>query len=132
MPTLSNLFLNNLVFSGIHGATGRETTDRQHFEVDIEMQIDISSCKETDALSDTYDYKHAHDIAKIVIEDEHYVLIETMAYLIAKRICLDPKVFFAAVTITKLHASQNGSPGIEVSYKRTPQEMITNLNTQTP
>ncbi|MFO0718663.1 MAG: dihydroneopterin aldolase [Candidatus Paceibacterota bacterium] len=124
MSKLSTLYLNNLVFSGVHGQTGRETTDPQHFQVDIEMELDISKARESDALIDTYDYKHAREVARTVIEDEHYILIEKIAYQIAKRICEDPKVFFTTVALTKLHASQNGVPGMKVTYKRTPQEMV--------
>lgn len=94
MSKLSTLYLNNLVFSGVHGQTGRETTDPQHFQVDIEMELDISKARESDALIDTYDYKHAREVARTVIEDEHYILIEKIAYQIAKRICEDPKVFY--------------------------------------
>lgn len=124
MSKLSTLFLNNLVFSGVHGSTGREPTDPQHFQVDIKMHIDIKKPAESDLLTDTYDYKHAREVARMVIEDEHHVLIEKIASCIAEQICLDPKVFFAEVELTKLHASQNGLPGIIVSRKRTPQEMI--------
>jgi dihydroneopterin aldolase len=124
MPKLATLFIKDLLFSGIHGQTGRELTDHQHFRVDIRMQIDISKSAESDKLPDTYDYKFARDIARTVIEDEHYVLIEKIGAEITKRICEDPKVFFAEVELTKLHASQNGMPGIIVSHKRTPQEMI--------
>jgi dihydroneopterin aldolase len=124
MSKLSTLFLNNLIFSGVHGSTGRETTDQQHFQVDLELEIDISRAQVSDALIDTYDYKHAREIARTVIELEHYVLIEKIAHQIAERICKDPKVFFAKVVLTKLHASQNGVPGIEFVYKRAPQEMI--------
>jgi 7,8-dihydroneopterin aldolase/epimerase/oxygenase len=124
MQKLSKLFLKNLVFSGVHGSTGRETTDPQHFQIDIEMEIDIGKARESDKLSDTYDYKHAREVARAAIEDEHYVLIEKIAHEIAKRICDDSKVFFATVVLTKLHASQNGVPGITVTYKRAPQEMV--------
>ncbi len=123
MKPLSTLFIKNLVFSGIHGATGMEPTHSQPFELNIEMEIDISKAKESDNLEDTYDYKHAKEIARQVIEDEHYVLIEKMAGEIAKRICKDSKIFVAHVTLTKLHASQNGVPGIKVTHKRAPQEM---------
>ncbi|MCI5108818.1 MAG: dihydroneopterin aldolase [Candidatus Pacebacteria bacterium] len=123
MSNLSKLYLNKLVFSGIHGQTGREKTDPQYFQVDIEMEIDISKACESDSLSDTYDYKYAREIARGVIEDEHYILIETIAHQIAERICKDPKVFFATVVISKLNASKNGVPRVEVAYKRAPQEM---------
>ena len=124
MSKLSTLFVKNLIFSGIHGSTGRETTDPQHFQLDIEMHIDSAKSTQSDLLADTYDYKYAREIARTVIEDEHYILIEKMATHIAERICQDPKVFFTEVVLTKLHASQNGVPGIKVSYKRAPQEMI--------
>ncbi len=124
MAKLSTLFVRNLIFSGIHGSTGREPNDPQHFQVDIKIQIDITQAAQSDLLSDTYDYKHARDIARSIIEDERHVLIETIATRIVQQICQDPKVFQAEVELIKLNASQNGVPGISVSYKRVPQEMV--------
>jgi 7,8-dihydroneopterin aldolase/epimerase/oxygenase len=124
MAKLSTLILTDLVFSGVHGSTGRETTDPQHFQIDLEMEIDVSKAGRSDVLADTYDYKNAYEISRTVVEDEHYVLIEKIAMQIAQRICQDPKVFLTKVSLKKLHASENGIPGIVLSYKRAPQEML--------
>lgn len=123
MQTLSTLFLKNLVYSGIHGFVGREKVDPQHFQVDLEMQIDATKAAHSDDIGDTYDYKHAREVVRTVIEDQHYQLIEKIAYQIASRVCEDSKVFEIKVTLTKLRASQNGMPGIVFSYKRVPADL---------
>jgi 7,8-dihydroneopterin aldolase/epimerase/oxygenase len=123
MPPLSTLFVKSLHFRGIHGSTGREPIDPQYFEVDIKIMLDTSKAAKTDALSDTYDYKNAREIARVVIEDEHHILIEKIGQRIVEQICESPKIFSAEVEIRKINASQNGVPGIVVSYKHAPQEM---------
>jgi 7,8-dihydroneopterin aldolase/epimerase/oxygenase len=123
MPTLSTLSISQLVFAGIHGSTGKEPTDPQYFEVDIDIHLDVTKAAITDTLIDTYDYKIARDIAQKIIEQEHYVLIETIAMRIAQAICCDTKVYSVDVAIKKLNSAQQGIPGISVSHKRAPQEM---------
>jgi dihydroneopterin aldolase len=123
MSKLSTLFVSNLVFSGIHGQTGRERLDRQRFRVDLKICLDISRAKETDLLDDTYDYKNALEIAKHVIENENHVLIERIASRIAERICSNSKIDSVEVTVGKLNASTNGLPGIVYSHVRSPQDL---------
>jgi dihydroneopterin aldolase len=122
MSQLSNLFLRNLVFSGVHGSTGREYLDPQSFRVDIVISLDVSRSATSDLLSDTYDYKEAQRIAESVIEGEKHVLIEKISSRIAYRICENPKVHKVRVTVSKPSASRNGVPGITVEHYRRPQE----------
>lgn len=123
MSTLQTLFVRNLIFSGVHGSTGREKLDPQRFQVDISINLDISKSAETDALSDTYDYKAAATIAQQVIEKENHVLIEKIASRIASNICRNPKIQSVKVGIKKLDADSNGIPGIIVEKKRSALEM---------
>lgn len=120
---MSTLFLRNLVFNGVHGLTGREVSDKQRFEIQIDIELDTEKAEKSDVLGDTYDYKNAVNIAKHIIESERHVLIEKIARRIAERICLDPKIFTTKVTIKKLDASINGIPGITIKHKRAPQEI---------
>ncbi len=115
MHTTATLFLRGLVFSGIHGCEPAERTAPQPFRVDIEMSVDIAPALRTDKLSDAYDYIHARDIARDVIERGSHALIETIASEIARRIRLDQKVKAVSVELTKLHFSENGVSGIRVS-----------------
>jgi dihydroneopterin aldolase len=123
MSTLQTLFVRNLIFSGVHGSTGRERLDSQRFQVDISVKLDINRSAETDSIEDTYDYKDAASIAKHIIENERHVLIERIATRIADGVCRDPKVHSAKVVLRKLDANNNGLPGIVVEQKRRPQEM---------
>jgi dihydroneopterin aldolase len=122
MSSYSTLFVKDIIISGIHGQTGRETTDPQRFKVDIEISLDISRCEKSDLLSDTYDYKHAVDIARFIVEHEHHVLIEKIASRIGERICRDPKISNATVSIQKLDTGREGVPGIRHTSYRSPQQ----------
>src|SRR3989344_2024719 len=119
---LSTLIVKNLVFSGIHGSTGREPLDSQRFRVSLSIKLEITRASMSDVLSDTYDYKHAVEHTRRVIEEEHHVLIEKIAMRIAERICQNPKVCQVKVALNKIDAARNGVPGIIVQKKNTPQE----------
>lgn len=127
MSTLSTLSIENLIFSGIHGSTGREVHDRQRFRVSVHILLDISKASETDNIRDTYDYKDAAEIARYIIEEEHHALIEKIASRIAERVCYHPLVTSADVKIEKLDAHTDGIPAISVSQKRIPQQAFEKL-----
>lgn len=122
----ATLFLKGLEFSGVHGCDPGERLVPQPFRVDIEMSVDISRAVQTDRLGDTYDYVHAREVARSVIEDESHALIETIVSEIVRRIRLDPKVRSVTVELTKLHFSRNGVSGIRLSQDAilTPMEMV--------
>jgi FolB domain-containing protein len=124
---MSTLILRNLIFSGVHGTTGRERLDPQRFEVQIDIILDTSKAAVSDDLKDTYDYKDAISVTKYIIEQEGHVLIEKIATRIAERICRNSKIYSSKVVIKKLDASSNGTPGISVTYKRAPQEISQTL-----
>jgi dihydroneopterin aldolase len=124
---MAKLEVRDLVFSGRHGTTGRERYDAQRFKVDIVIDIDTTRAEQSDSITDTYDYKHAKNIAKEVIEGAHQVLIETLAARIAERVASQSPVQAATVTIQKVDASSNGLPAITIEKKRTPQEQEEHL-----
>jgi dihydroneopterin aldolase len=123
MPQNSTLFIKDLIFSGLHGETGRERFDRQRLAIDIAIQLDTTLADSSDNLADTYDYKRAIEISRGVVEKEQHTLIEKIANQIAEKICFHPRVQSAEVTLRKIDASSNGLPGIIVKRKRSPQEI---------
>ncbi|HZS43208.1 MAG TPA: dihydroneopterin aldolase [Candidatus Paceibacterota bacterium] len=123
MPQIATLFIRDLIFSGRHGKTGRETHDKQRFKININLNLDVEDAVKTDNLTDTYDYKHACQIAQSVIAEEQHILIEKIAARISQKICQSPKIISAEVTLEKLDARDNGIPGISFRLKRNPQEM---------
>jgi dihydroneopterin aldolase len=127
MSQISTLFVRNLVFSGTHGSTGRERHESQKFRVDLKINLDVSKAAESDLLTDTCDYKYASEIARQIVEKEKHVLIEKIATRIVERICFNPKVDSAEVTISKLNVSSEFVPGITVKSIRSPQNSNLNL-----
>ena len=125
MSSYATLFLKNLEYSGFHGCDPGERRAPQPFRVDIDMVVDISRAVQTDRLGDTYDYVHAREVARSVIEDESHALIETIASEIVRRIKLEQKVRNVTVELTKLNFSQNGVSGIRLSDDiLIPMEMV--------
>lgn len=120
---MATLSLYNLVYKGIHGATGREPRDPQPFSVDIDIDLDITEALITDNVSDTFDYKIAEAITRNAIEGERAILIETLASRIAERLCFYPSINEVRVKITKLAASSIGIPSLAVTKKRIPAEL---------
>jgi dihydroneopterin aldolase len=123
MSSYSTLFVRGLKFSGVLGSTGREPTDRQLVQVDLHLTIDTTVSAQSDKLKDTYDYKEAIEVARSVIEDERHVLIEKIADIIARRICMSPMVRAVKVKIQKLEGAENGVPGIVTVRRRVPQDI---------
>ena len=72
---MSTLFVKNLIFSGVHGSTGRERLYPQQFRVSIALSVDTTKAASSDTLSDTYDYKHAVSAARDVVQNKHPLTI---------------------------------------------------------
>lgn len=123
MSQLSTLSIKDLIFNGVHGSTGRERLDPQSFKVNVDLRIEADTASVSDRIEDTYDYKNAVRIARSVIENERYVLIEKISARIAEMIIVDPKIRSVEVNIQKLNASSNGIPGITMIRERSPQEI---------
>lgn len=88
---------------GVHGVLPEEQTRPQPFEVDIEMQVDLASAAESDALDDTVDYAAVCEAVSRVVSSESYSLLERLAARIAEVCCADPRVQAVTVEVRKVH-----------------------------
>ncbi len=62
---MGTLLVRGIAFEGQHGATAAERSLAWRFEVDVELEADLSRAQESDALSDTHDYA---SICRTVVE----------------------------------------------------------------
>lgn len=88
---------------GVHGVLPEERTRPQPFEVDVELQVDLSTAARSDHLDDTVDYGAVCEAVARVVSSESYQLIERLADRIAGICLADPRVLGAVVEVRKLH-----------------------------
>jgi dihydroneopterin aldolase len=88
---------------GVHGALPEEQTRPQPFEVDVELDVDLSAAGESDHIDDTVDYSAVSEAISRVVKSERYHLLERLAARIAEVCGSDPRVAGVTVTVRKLH-----------------------------
>ncbi|MCZ7529911.1 MAG: dihydroneopterin aldolase [Acidimicrobiia bacterium] len=88
---------------GVHGVLPEEKARPQPFEVDVELEVDVSTAGQTDALDDTVDYAAVCDGVRAVVESEHYDLLERLATRLTDVCRTDARVGAATVTVRKMH-----------------------------
>ena len=88
---------------GAHGALPEEHDRAQPFEVDLDIDADLSVAAASDDLADTVDYGAAAVAAERVVAGEHHQLLERLAARIGDDVlALDPRITSVRVTVRKL------------------------------
>jgi dihydroneopterin aldolase len=94
--------LRGLRVVGTHGALPEEQLRAQPFEVDLDIEVDLSRAGDTDDLDDTLSYAAVVDIAARIIATERWNLLEKLATRIAEEVRVDERVRAVTVTVRKL------------------------------
>ena len=118
------IVLANMQFDGRHGDHDWERTTVQPFEVDVELQLDLAPAGRSDDLARTVDYGRVFEIARAVVEDRTFHLLETLAETIASEV-LDayPLVDEIVVRIRKPKVKLSGRldyAGVEIRRRGGP------------
>lgn len=90
-----------MVFFGRHGARKEEQALGQHFEVDVEIEADLSAARASDNLQETIDYSAVYATVKRVVEGPSYKLLERLADEIAARVMAEFSPFAVRVRVAK-------------------------------
>ena len=85
MPS-DRIILTGLQFYGFHGVNPEERSLGQHFIVDLEAELDLSTPAASDRLEDTVSYTQLYRAVKGVMEGEPRNLLESAAGAIAGRV----------------------------------------------
>lgn len=88
---------------GVHGVLPEEQTRPQPFEVDVELDVDLTAAGDSDDLDDTVDYAAVSEAVSRVVKNERYQLLERLATRIAEVCRTDERVRTVTVTVRKLH-----------------------------
>ena len=88
---------------GVIGLCPEERERPQPFEVDFDVETDVSAAGTTDDLTDTIDYGALIGLVVRVVEREHHLLLERVASRLADQLLgFDDRATAVRVTIRKL------------------------------
>jgi dihydroneopterin aldolase len=111
--------LSNIVFYAHHGYYEAERELGQRFELDIEVECDLTEAGKTDDLKATIDYRHLYSIAKDTFENNKFKLLETVATRIANQILNSHPVHSVLIRVRKPQVPIKGFlDHIEIEIKR--------------
>ena len=108
------IFIENLSVRGRHGVEGRERALEQEFLLDIAVDVDTKIAAASDKLSDTVDYSALAVIARDVVGNSSFNLIERLGVTIAMRMLEDTRIKKISVTIRKPAALASGTAGTTI------------------
>lgn len=121
MASSDRIILHNMVFRGYHGTLEAERELGQRYEVDVELQLDLSRAIASDALQDTVDYSRAYAVVQEEVEERQYRLLERLAGSIAQRLLAELPVTAIVVRVRKPQVPLPGMlaySGVEIERRQ--------------
>ena len=124
--------LSGMSFYGYHGVTAAEKETGGLFEVDCELEVDLSDASSSDRLGDTVDYHHVHRVIRDTVEGKAFALLEGLAGRLAAKILDTFPVYSVTLRVRKMNPPIPGYVKyIEVELTRSqgdPSKLIGNRN----
>jgi dihydroneopterin aldolase len=96
------IHIRGLRATGTHGVLPEEQARPQPFQVDIDIEADLSVAGASDELADTVDYGAVADDVARIVTSEHHALVERLAERIAAAVLTHAGARAVTVTVTKL------------------------------
>ena len=96
-------------FQGRHGVTSEERAEPQPIEVDVVLRLDLSHPAATDDLADTVNYASVYGLARDIVEQRSFHLIEALAAAIADAVLAGHPVDDVEVRVRKPKAPLSGA-----------------------
>ncbi len=103
---------------GRHGALAGEREMAQPFDLDVEIDLDLTEARKSDALADTLDYAKVHERVVAIVRDRSFGLLERLGEEIARALLDDPRVCRVGVTIAKPNLLSGATPSVSVWSER--------------
>lgn len=95
------LLLRQLHFFGHHGVSEAERRAGGLFVVDLEVETDTARSASSDDVADTVNYVDIHEVARRVVEDGEFHLLEALAAQLADAVLELPRVTRVHLRVTK-------------------------------
>jgi dihydroneopterin aldolase len=115
---LDTIELTGIRAFGHHGADPGEKIVAQPFDIDVTLELDLSSARTSDALADTLDYSKLHAAIVALVAERSYDLIERLGADILEAIFTDARVQRASVRIAKPQLLAGATPAVTVRAAR--------------
>jgi dihydroneopterin aldolase len=106
--TDDRITLRGMHFLARHGVTLEERLEPQPFDVDVELETDLSTSAASDDLADTIDYSEVFALVGRVVEGESHRLIEALAGAIANAVLATTTADAVTVRVRKPKAPLPG------------------------
>lgn len=101
--------IKNAVFYAYHGVATDEQNLGGKFEIDLELESDLSAAFHTDSLKSTVDYEAVYALVQRTVTEKKYYLLEALGNAIAERIFREfAMVEGVVVTVRKPHPPVKG------------------------
>jgi dihydroneopterin aldolase / 2-amino-4-hydroxy-6-hydroxymethyldihydropteridine diphosphokinase len=100
--TIDRIELRGIRVVGIVGALSEERRRPQPFEIDLDIEMDLSAAGRSDSLPDTMDYGPPISVVERIVADEGHVLLERVAARIIEEVLVDERVHAVEVVIRKV------------------------------
>lgn len=104
--------VNGIRAYGRHGANPGERDVEQPFDVDVQMELDLTAASQSDDLGDTLNYAQVHERVVAVVQSTSFMLLERLAASIAQEIFRDARVARAEVRIGKPQLLGGATPSV--------------------
>jgi 7,8-dihydroneopterin aldolase/epimerase/oxygenase len=103
---------------GRHGANAGEKDVPQPFDVDVSLELDLSTARRSDALADTLDYGALHAAIVRIVGERSYDLLERLGDEVLDVLLADARVVRASVRIAKPALLAGATPAVTVRGER--------------
>jgi 7,8-dihydroneopterin aldolase/epimerase/oxygenase len=100
--------LRNMQFEGRHGYYDHELVNRQPFEVDVELLLNLQPAGIDDDLDKTVDYGRVYDVTRQIVESTSFRLLEALAEAISHELLTEFPVSEVGVRIRKPNVQLGG------------------------
>lgn len=99
---MDSIRLKNMQFFGRHGLFEAEAVLGQRFEVDLEVQLDLTPAGKSDRMEDSVHYGELYETVRGIVEDQRFNLLEALSHRIAEAVLdQDRRIHEAVVTVRK-------------------------------
>ena len=108
------LNLNDLEFIACHGVLAEEKVTPQTFIVDVKIETDkVIEAAQTDRIEDALNYVEVYEIIRVIMMENTYDLIETIAKEISEKIIRhDASCISVDTKVTKVNPPIEGFSGV--------------------
>jgi dihydroneopterin aldolase len=99
---------------GRHGANPGEREQEQPFDLEIQVEMDLSAASHSDDLGDTLDYDRLHERVVGLVQSTSFELLERLGAEILREVFRDARVARAEVQIAKPQLLDGATPSVRL------------------